>query len=79
VAHPRTNTILREWRERELPRLDERKCTGCGWCVAVCPTQCLAMAGPLPWLPRPADCISCGACVFVCPPEALALVKTEDA
>ena len=37
-------------RIRELPVLNESRCTGCGDCVAVCPTRCLAMAGPLPWL-----------------------------
>lgn len=66
------------WQERELPSLDERRCTGCGWCVAVCPTDCLAMAGPLPWLPRSADCISCGACALACRPQALALVKPGE-
>jgi formate hydrogenlyase subunit 6/NADH:ubiquinone oxidoreductase subunit I len=55
----------------ELPALDETRCVGCGDCVAVCPTGCLAKAGPLPWLPRPADCISCTACVLVCPTAAL--------
>jgi formate hydrogenlyase subunit 6/NADH:ubiquinone oxidoreductase subunit I len=57
----------------ELPLLNEARCTGCGDCVAVCPTECLEKAGPLPWLPRPADCISCSACVLVCPTDALAL------
>jgi formate hydrogenlyase subunit 6/NADH:ubiquinone oxidoreductase subunit I len=56
---------------RELPALDELRCIGCGDCVAVCPTQCLAQAGPYPWLPRPADCIACRACEVVCPTEAI--------
>lgn len=58
---------------RELPVLDETRCVGTGHCVAVCPTDCLAMAGAVPWLIRPADCISCGACVAVCPVDALRL------
>jgi formate hydrogenlyase subunit 6/NADH:ubiquinone oxidoreductase subunit I len=57
----------------ELPVLDETRCVACGDCVAVCPTDCLAMAGPLPWLPRPADCVSCALCVLVCPTQALEL------
>jgi len=55
----------------ELPLLDETRCTGRADCVAVCPTECLAMDGPLPWMPRPADCISCELCVVVCPTDAL--------
>ena len=76
MAKLQPNAMSRAWRERKLPSLDERLCTGCGWCVAVCPTDCLAMAGPLPWMPRSADCISCAACGFVCRPGALALVTT---
>jgi NAD-dependent dihydropyrimidine dehydrogenase PreA subunit len=63
----------------ELPLLDETRCTGCGDCVAVCPTDCLALAGALPWLPRPGDCVSCGLCVAVCPAGALCLAAPEPA
>jgi NAD-dependent dihydropyrimidine dehydrogenase PreA subunit len=61
----------------ELPLLDETRCTGCTNCVAVCPTDCLEMAGGLPWLPRPLDCIACAACAEVCPVEALRLAEPE--
>jgi MinD superfamily P-loop ATPase len=57
----------------ELPRLDETLCTGCGDCVAVCPTDCLEMLGPLPWLPRPESCVCCAVCVHICPVLALRL------
>jgi formate hydrogenlyase subunit 6/NADH:ubiquinone oxidoreductase subunit I len=59
------------WRQVELPVLDATLCTGCSWCVAVCPTECLAMGPHLPWLPRPLDCVSCELCALVCPANAL--------
>jgi formate hydrogenlyase subunit 6/NADH:ubiquinone oxidoreductase subunit I len=57
----------------DLPTLDETLCTGCGDCVAVCPTNCLEMSGPLPWLPRPGDCVSCALCAAVCPAAAITM------
>jgi NAD-dependent dihydropyrimidine dehydrogenase PreA subunit len=63
----------------ELPLLDPTRCTGCADCVVVCPTACLAMAGPTPWLPRPRDCVSCALCVLICPAEALTLAEPPRA
>jgi ferredoxin len=56
---------------RELPLLNETRCTGCGNCVPICPTDCLAMSGTIPWLIRPAACVSCAACAAVCPVDAI--------
>jgi NAD-dependent dihydropyrimidine dehydrogenase PreA subunit len=55
-----------------LPRLDPILCTGCGDCVVLCPTQCLAMA-ELPWLPKPLECVACGLCELACPAGAIRL------
>jgi MinD superfamily P-loop ATPase len=63
----------------ELPALDETRCVGCGDCVVLCPTDCLEMAGALPWLPRPGHCISCGVCVCICPVQALAMEPAASA
>jgi ferredoxin len=56
---------------RELPVLNASRCTGCGDCVRICPTDCIEMAGALPWIPRPRDCIACAACIAICPEDAL--------
>lgn len=61
----------------ELPVLDAARCTGCADCVAVCPTECLEMSGPLPWLPRPLDCIACALCALICPVDAVGLLSGE--
>jgi MinD superfamily P-loop ATPase len=57
----------------ELPVVDETRCTGCGDCVRLCPTNCLGLAGHVPWLTRPAACICCALCVLACPSQALTL------
>jgi formate hydrogenlyase subunit 6/NADH:ubiquinone oxidoreductase subunit I len=64
--------------EPELPAVDATICTGCGDCVRACPTNCLEMAGPIPWLPRPLDCISCTLCVLICPADALAMLVIRE-
>jgi MinD superfamily P-loop ATPase len=61
----------------ELPSLDTSRCIGCADCVAVCPTQCLEMAGLTPWLPRPLDCVSCAVCLLVCPTAAIVMKDRE--
>ncbi len=58
----------------DLPDLDDTRCNGSAICVAVCPTNCLAMACGRPWMPRPADCVSCTLCVLVCPTDALRML-----
>jgi len=58
---------------RELPQLNEARCTGCGDCAAVCPTACLEMVGAVPWLPRPRDCVACDLCAAICPTDAIHL------
>jgi NAD-dependent dihydropyrimidine dehydrogenase PreA subunit len=74
MARPKKARVSwQRWQQRELPVLDERLCTSCGRCVDLCPTDCLEMAGPLPWMPRPVACISCTLCVLACPSHALAM------
>jgi NAD-dependent dihydropyrimidine dehydrogenase PreA subunit len=62
----------------ETPALDATRCTGSADCVAACPTTCLEMRGPGPWMPRPLDCVSCSLCVLVCPTEALRMASDQE-
>ncbi|MCE9531084.1 MAG: 4Fe-4S binding protein [Planctomycetes bacterium] len=58
---------------RELPVLNPTRCTGCGECVSICPVDCLAMSGKIPWLSKPDVCVACTACVAICPTEAIVM------
>ncbi|HTP06122.1 MAG TPA: 4Fe-4S dicluster domain-containing protein [Nitrospirota bacterium] len=50
-------------------RVTENKCTGCGSCLDVCPTEAIKI------IDRHAvitfECIDCGACPRVCPEGAI--------
>ena len=53
---------------------NEAKCTECGACVTICPTQALYIDLDTRHIYFDADkCIACEACVPVCPPRAMEL------
>jgi NAD-dependent dihydropyrimidine dehydrogenase PreA subunit len=56
-----------------LPEIDEDACTGCGDCVAVCPTGALALADGKALMARPDLCIYDGECEPVCAVGAIQL------
>ena len=56
-----------------LPEIDNDACTGCGDCVAVCPTGALALAGGKAVMAHPALCIYNGECEPVCSAAAIQL------
>lgn len=65
------------WKPAEVPTVNPALCNGCALCVAVCPTDSLAMEGRLPAL-RPGTCVSAGVCVMVCPTQALSWRRMEE-
>ena len=58
---------------RWLPLIDGRRCTNCGRCVEICPTQALGLVDGKAALARPEQCDYCGQCELVCPESAIVL------
>ncbi len=63
---------------KSLPVIDTTRCTGCGWCVAVCPPHVLSLQTLPGWqkkstLHDPAGCTGCAKCAVRCPFDAIAM------
>lgn len=54
------------------PNIDPKRCSGCGFCVPVCPEKSLAVDRGTAQVVN-ADCIGCGHCEAACPEEAVSL------
>ena len=50
-------------------RITENRCTGCGTCLDVCPTEAIKMKDGRAVITM--ECIDCGACPRVCPEGAI--------
>ncbi len=78
---------------KALPTIDPARCTGCGWCVAVCPPHVLSLqvqaqgtgTEPKAWGPKrshlddAAGCTGCALCAVRCPFDAIAMVRRAEA
>lgn len=58
-----------------IPKVDEELCTGCGTCIAVCPTEVFELNDDLSKVVKPDECIECEACIENCPEDAIELVE----
>lgn len=69
---------------KALPAIDTARCTGCGWCVAVCAPHVLSLQvqSDTAWGPKrsalhdAAGCTGCALCAVRCPFDAIAMVRT---
>lgn len=69
---------------KALPAVDPARCTGCGWCVGVCPPHVLSLRMPdgAAWGPKlsvlhdAAGCTGCALCFVRCPFDAITMVRT---
>lgn len=55
------------------PKVNERKCEGCGTCVNLCPGYVFDMEDDKAVVAREDDCLDCGSCAEECPVEAISL------
>ncbi len=56
----------------EMIRIDSTKCSGCGFCLDVCPNYVFGRAeGRVITVRYPEQCCICGHCVAICPENAL--------
>ena len=52
--------------------VDEEKCTGCGTCEEVCPSDAIKVVDDKATVDME-ECVECGTCVDECPEGALSL------
>ena len=55
------------------PIVDERKCTGCGECVDICPVDVYELQDGKSVPVNAEDCLGCESCVEVCPNGAVTI------
>jgi len=55
---------------KKVPKVDKKKCIGCGACVAQCPVQAIELKGGKAVI-NPKKCTKCGTCIEICPVQAI--------
>lgn len=51
--------------------IDEDKCTGCGECVNICPSEVFEVVNEKSTCPKVNECSECCACVDTCPEKSI--------
>ena len=63
--------------KRQIIRIDEKLCDGCGLCIPACPEGALQIIDGVARLVREGYCDGLGACLGECPQGALTVEETE--
>lgn len=66
--------------------IEERYCTGCGYCQIFCPKNCIEVTGKkispdgysLPTLTNEDECSACGICACMCPSLAIEVFRISS-
>lgn len=53
-----------------MPKVNKKKCIGCGSCVAQCPAEAIELVKGKATIDKK-KCRNCGQCITVCPVEAI--------
>ena len=66
-----------------LPHIDTNRCTGCGWCVGVCPPHVLSLQAAPNWQKKSTlhdedGCTGCALCAVKCPFDAITMLRIAD-
>lgn len=64
---------------RNIIRINESLCTGCGLCTGSCPNGAIIVSGLKAKLIREEYCNGCGDCVPACPCKAITMEKLDVA
>lgn len=51
--------------------IDEAKCTNCGECVKICPSEVYKFENARVVVGNSSDCSNCQSCTSVCEPQAI--------
>ncbi len=53
---------------------NEERCTHCGACITICPTDAFELDPLTKWVNFDHEkCVACGQCIMACPPRAMEL------
>ena len=65
--------------EKCVPKVDRKRCKGCGLCIAFCPAKVYEadFEGKCV-LAHPENCIGCMACDYRCPDFAIKIVVGDE-